>query len=89
MKQNDWLFQELAFITWLYKHKNFIGSLKRKDFHNFLTREKALKEFYKSIGEDRCSWCGGGYQQIGKDFNEKGHKILKDSCQNCGHTRER
>jgi len=52
----DWLGEELTFITWLYKHKNFLGRLKRKDFKEFYTREEALKEFYKERGEDGCPY---------------------------------
>ena len=85
----DWLDEELAFIHFLYKYRSFIGSLKRKDFNNYLTREEALREFYKESGEDKCLNCGGEYQQIGKCFTSEGYKILIDSCKNCGHTRER
>lgn len=41
----DWLDKELAFITFLYKYKSFFGTLKRKDFKEFSTREEALREF--------------------------------------------
>lgn len=85
----DWLDKELAFIHWLYKYKIFLGTLKRKDFNNYPTREKALEEFYKEGGMDRCPSCGGEYQQIGKRFIAEGYKILIDSCKKCGHTRER
>jgi len=81
--------RELAFVTWFYKYKNFVGQLKRKDFREFSTREEALKEFYKERGEDGCPNCGGEYQQIGKRFTAEGFKILIDGCKNCGYTRER
>lgn len=41
----DWLDKELAFITWLYKYKAFLGTLKRKEFKYFPTKEEALKQF--------------------------------------------
>jgi len=41
----NWLDKELSFITWLYRYKNFLGQLKRKDFKEFSTRGEALKEF--------------------------------------------
>jgi len=47
MKQNDWFSQELAFITFLYKYKSFFGSLKRKDFNDYPTREEAWEQFEK------------------------------------------
>lgn len=43
----DWLDKELAFLDWLYKYKNFLGKLKRKDFKYFSSKEEALKEFEK------------------------------------------
>lgn len=43
----SWLDNELVFISWLYKYKNFLGSLKRKDFKEFSTKEKAVKQFEK------------------------------------------
>lgn len=84
----DWLDQELAFITWLYKYGSFLGSLKRKDFKYFSSRGEALKAFYEEES-DKCLKCGGEYQQIGKKYNKLGHKILIDSCKNCGYVRER
>ena len=41
----DWLDKELSFVTWLYKYKSFYGTLKRKDFNEYLTREEAWKRF--------------------------------------------
>lgn len=45
----DWLGQELAFITWLYKYKSFFGTLKRKEFRYFPSREYAMKQFELDI----------------------------------------
>lgn len=41
----DWLTKELAFITFLYKYKSFLGTLKRKDFNDYSTREEAWEQF--------------------------------------------
>ena len=49
----DWLDRELQFVTWLYKYKSFLGTLKRKDFTYFPTREEALKEFKKIKRKER------------------------------------
>ena len=88
-KEDNWLDKELHFITWLYKYKNFLGGLKRKNFKQFYSREEAMKEFYREIGEDKCPNCGGEYQQVDKYFTWDNYKVLIDACKNCGHTRER
>lgn len=48
----NWLDKELEFIQWLYKYKNFLGRLKRKDFKEFSSKTEALKEYYKEKGVD-------------------------------------
>ena len=46
----DWLDKEFAFIIWLYKFNNFLGSLRKKDFKEFSTKEEAIRQFEKETG---------------------------------------
>jgi len=47
----DWLDRELAFIKWLYKYKNFLGKLKKREFKSFASKEEAIKTYEKETGE--------------------------------------
>ena len=46
----NWLEKELAFLTWLYKYKNFLGSLKENEFKEFKTKQEAIKQYMKEKG---------------------------------------
>lgn len=86
-------------FDYIYVSDNFINCEKCEVIDTFYSesfkknKEISAKEVQSDVNEAiheiRKKKCKHDWQQIGKYFDELGHKILMDNCIKCGRTRFR